>query len=292
MDRFRELECFIAVVDQSSFSEAARRLGVSAPVVTRAVASLEARLGARLLTRTTRQVRTTELGVSYALHAQQLLEDFRDLDESVVETNQQPKGRLVITAPVLFGRQHVLPVVTRFLKSHPEVDLWAYFVDRVVNYIDEGIDVGIRIGELPDSRLQATPISSVRFQVCASPSYLQKHGKPKTPAELSEHTIISSHAGDFSVNWEFANGRAVKLSPRLSFTTNDAALEAALNGFGITRLLSYQIEPQIQTGELVPMLEEFEPARMPVNILHREGRYPSAKNRMFVDMLKDTIRLE
>jgi DNA-binding transcriptional LysR family regulator len=209
------------VAEESGFAAGARRLRMSPPAVTRAVAALEQRLKVKLLNRTTRYVRTTEVGQRYLDDARRILAEADEADEAAAGVNAAPRGHLAVTAPVLFGRTFVMPVVVEYLNRYPDTAASAVLLDRVVNLIEEGLDVGIRIGELPDSNLQATAVGSVRLVVCASKEYLRRHGVPRRPEEVLQHSIIASSAGSASISWRFG-GRVLRIEPRLTVTTNDA----------------------------------------------------------------------
>ena len=293
MDRLDAVSTYLAVVDTGGFAPAARKLKVSPPMVTRAVAELEQRLGVRLLTRTTRVVRVTEAGARYAEDCRRILAEVHEAEQAATGAHGTPRGLLTITAPALFGRMFITPVVTEFLGRHPAVDVACWFVDRIVNLVDEGVDVAVRIGALPDSSLLATRIGQVRRVVCAAPSYLARHGAPRVPGELARHTVISAGGVTPSLEWRLReNGtpRTVKLRPRLVTTTNDAALAAALAGFGVTQLLSYQVAQHLADGSLQAVLTEFEPAALPIHLVHREGRYTAPKVRAFLDLAGTVLR--
>ncbi|MCB1718871.1 MAG: LysR family transcriptional regulator, partial [Candidatus Competibacteraceae bacterium] len=277
------------------FAAGARRLGLSPPAVTRAVAELETRLGVKLLHRTTRYVRTTDAGQRYLDDARRILAEADAADEAAAGINAVPRGHLAVTAPVLFGRMFVIPGIVEYLQRYPDTEISALFLDRIVNLLEEGLDVGVRIGELPDSSMRAIPVGSVRLVLCAAPAYLQQFGQPQQPQDLLEHSMIASSAGSNTFNWRFDNtgsSRPLRIQPRLTVTTNDAALEAARQGFGITRLLSYQVAPQLASGELQILLEDYEPPPRPIHIMHREGRYASAKVRAFVDLMVARLRAD
>ena len=293
MDRLHLINVFVAVVETNGFAGAARKLNISPPAVTRAINELEGHLGVRLLTRTTRVVRVTEAGARYAEDCRNILAQLAEADESVAGMQRTPRGRLTITAPVLFGAKHVAPVVTEYLRHNPEVTVACWFLDRVVNMLDEGADIGVRIGELPDSTMQATSVGRVRRVICASPGYLERHGTPKIPADLQAHTVIAASAVTPTPEWRvMLNGEpgSVKLQPRMTTTSNDSALAAAVAGFGITRLLSYQVAECLQDGRLVPVLSEFELPSMPVHVVHREGQHASKKARAFIDLVVERLR--
>ncbi|MCJ8304859.1 LysR family transcriptional regulator [Shewanella sp.] len=292
MDRFHLLKVFIAVAEEQGFAAAARRLNMSPPAVTRAIAALEVQLNVKLLNRTTRYVRATDVGLRYLDDARRILAELRAADEAVTGINAEPQGHLAITAPVMFGSLFVMPTLVKYLQQHPKMEVSAIFLDRVVNMLEEGIDVGLRIGQLPDSSMRARRVGSVRLVLCASPQYIQEHGIPLHPDELDQHTIIASKAGNNGLDWRFPDGKtikSVKVKPRLTVTTNDAAISSAASGLGITRLLSYQIAPQLASGELKILLEDYEPEPRPVHIIHREGPNGSAKVRSLVDLLAEQL---
>ncbi|QFU21992.1 LysR family transcriptional regulator [Shewanella eurypsychrophilus] len=292
MDRFHLLKVFIAVAEEQGFAAAARRLNMSPPAVTRAIAGLEQQLNVKLLNRTTRFVRATDVGLRYLDDARRILADLSAADEAVTGINAEPQGHLTVTAPVMFGSLFVMPTIVRYLQIHPKMEVSAIFLDRVVNMLEEGIDVGVRIGQLPDSSMRARRVGSVRLVLCASPQYIQIHGLPQHPDDLHQHTIIASKAGNNGLDWRFPDGKmikSVKVKPRLTVTTNDAAISSAIEGLGITRLLSYQIAGQLASGELKILLEDYEPEPRPVHIIHREGPNGSAKVRSLVDLLAEQL---
>jgi len=295
MDRFHQMSVFVAVAEEESFAAAGRRLRMSPPAVTRAVAFLEERLGVRLLTRTTRLVRTTDAGARYLEDARRLLLEADEADEAAAGINATPRGHLAVTAPMLFGKLYVMPVITAYQRTFRETTVSALFVDRVVNLLDEGLDVGIRIGQLPDSSLRAIRVGQVRRVICASAGYLKKHGAPKTPADLADHPLIAATAVSAGAEWTFTKGKqkiGVRISPRILVNTNDGALEAARNGFGLTRLISYQVASELAAGKLKTVLSEYEEAPLPVHVIHREGRHGSAKVRSFVDLAVTKLRAD
>ena len=293
MDRLHLINVFVAVVDANGFAGAARKLKISPPAVTRAVNELEAHLGVRLLTRTTRVVRVTESGARYAEDCRHILAQLAEADAWVAGMQRTPRGQLTITAPVLFGAKFVAPIVTEYLQANPEVVASCWFLDRVVNMLEEGADVGVRIGDLPDSSMQAASVGRVRRIICAAPAYLDRCGVPQTPADLQAHVIISASAVTPTPEWRLAeNGeaRVVKLQPRMTTTSNDSALAAAVAGFGITRLLSYQVSEHVDDGRLVPLLAEFDLPSLPVHVVHREGQHASKKARAFIDLVVERLR--
>jgi DNA-binding transcriptional LysR family regulator len=295
MDRFQALQVFVAVAEEEGFAAAARRLGMSPPAVTRAVASLEDHLGVKLLDRTTRYVRATEAGRRYLDDARQVLSRMEVADEAARGMNAAPRGHIAITAPVLFGRHFVVPGIVDYLQRYPGTEVEAVFLDRVVNLLEEGLDVGVRIGDLPDSSMRALRVGEVRAMVVASPGFIDAQGTPSQPQELRELPTIVSTAGNFSPTWRFhpdLGDHALRVQPRLTVTTNDGALDAAAAGLGITRVLSYQAASYLDEGKLQVLLSEFEPPALPVHIVHREGRFATTRVRAFIDLLADRLRAE
>ncbi len=293
LDRLHLITVFVAVADASGFAGASRKLGISPPAVTRAINELESHLGVRLLTRTTRIVRLTEDGARYADDCRRILAELAEADDAVSGKHGSPHGRLTLTAPALFGAKFVTPIVTEYLMRYPDVTAACWFLDRVVNMMDEGVDVAVRIGELPDSSMQAISVGSVRRVICAAPSYLEKHGIPQTPEALSAHCVVSASPVTPTAEWRLMDKgepRVVKLQARMITTTNDAAVDAAVSGFGLTRLLSYQVAEQLRDGQLKTVLTEFEPAPLPVHLVHREGRHASQKARAFLDLALERLR--
>jgi DNA-binding transcriptional LysR family regulator len=295
MDRLQAMTTFVAVVDSGGFASAARKLNLSPPVVTRAVAELEERLGLRLLTRTTRVVRVTDAGARFAEDCRRILADIEEAETVATGTHAAPRGTLTLTAPVLFGQLYVTPILVRYLQQFPEVDAQCLFLDRVVNVVEEGIDVAVRIGELPDSSLQAVRVGRVRRVLVAAPSYLKAHGVPRRPEDLSAHTIASASGVNPVSEWRFNDGGKPllqRLQPRMRTTTNDSAIAAAVAGLGITRLLSYQVAAHVRSGALQVVLEDFEAAPLPVHVVHHEGRRATQKVRAFIDLAVDMLRAD
>jgi DNA-binding transcriptional LysR family regulator len=295
MDRLHLMEVFVAVAEEESFAGGSRRLQMSPPAVTRCIAALEARLAVKLLDRTTRHVRVTEAGQRYLDDARRIINDVNEADEATAGISGTPRGHLAVTAPVLFGKMYVMPGVVDYLQRYPEMEVSAIFLDRVVNLLEEGMDAGIRIGELPDSSMNAIKVGQVKRVVCASPAYLARHGTPHAPSDLPFHTVIAAVNVTTVVDWKFIDhGETIsaKVKPRLTVTSNDSAIEAVRSGFGISRLMSYQIAPLIASGEIVPILSHYETPLLPVSIVHREGRYASAKVRTFVDLMVARLRAD
>lgn len=295
MDRFHLISVFVAVVDAQGFAGAARKLNLSPPAVTRAINELEAHLGLRLLTRTTRTVRVTDAGERYAQDCRRILAELGEADESVTGQHAAPRGRLSITAPVLFGAMYVTPIVTQYLSRYPEVSASCLFLDRVVNLLDEGVDVAVRIGELPDSTMQAIQVGQVRRLICAAPQYLAQYGCPQSPADLQQHSIVSHSSVTTNPEWRLTKDGAphnVRLQPRLFTTTNDSAIAAALDGFGLAQVLSYQVAEHLRAGRLQTVLADFEPAVLPIHVVHREGRQAPQRVRAFLDLAIERLRAD
>jgi DNA-binding transcriptional LysR family regulator len=288
------MELFLAVVEDGGFASAARRMKQPAPAVTRAVAELEARLGVRLLHRTTRVVRVTEAGARYAADCRRLLAEIRDAEEAASGVQAVIQGTLTVTAPMLLGAVHVNPIVLEYLRLYPGVDARCWFVDRVVNLIEEGVDVAVRVGDLPDSGLHAVRVGQVRQVLCASPDYLRHAGTPTTPQDLAHHTVIAA-AMSVGSEWRFVKdgvGMRQPIQPRLTTTSNDAAVRAMLNGFGIARMLSYQVAEHVQQGRAVMVLRDVEPPPLPVHVVYSEGRHASQKVRGFLDLAVERLRAD
>jgi len=295
MDRVQEMSVFLAVAEQQGFSGAARQLGISAAAVTRAVAALEARIGARLLVRTTRSVRLTDAGGKFLDDCRRILGDLDSADEMASGAQMRPRGLLTLASPVLFGQCVLNPVVLDYLDQNPLVTVRALFADRTPNLHEEAIDIAVLMGEPSDSALIAVPIGRIRRVVCATPGYLARRSTPTHPSELSGHEVVLSTADAPTPEWRFVVGAAalsVHLQSRLTLSTNEAAIEAVRGGWGLTRVMSYQIAAQLADGSLVSVLDDFEPEALPVHLVYREARQHSAKVRSFVDFAVARLRSE
>jgi DNA-binding transcriptional LysR family regulator len=289
------MKTFVTVVESGGFTAAARKLDMSLSVVSRIITDLEAHLGVRLLTRTTRVVRPTDTGAAYFENCKRILAEIEESELEAAGTHSAPRGHLVVTAPVLFGARHVTPIVVEYLQRYPEVDVSCLLLDRNVNFIDEGVDIGVRIGELPSSSLQAIAVGRVRRVVCAAPSYLDRHGIPQTPEDLLQHTLIQTTAVSTLAEWRFSDRgelRQIRFTPRLATTTNDSAISAAVAGLGVTRALSYQVAGELQDGRLRVLLADYEPPPLPIHVIHREGRHAMQKVRAFLDMAIERLRAD
>ncbi len=285
MDQLHMLRTFVAVADRASFAEAARRLRISPTAASRAVAALEASLGAVLLRRTTRSVRLTEEGAAYLQHCRVALSELDDAALALSGDKATPSGTLVLTAPVTFGRLHILPIVNTLLQTNPGLKVELTLVDRIVRLVDEGIDVAVRIGDLSDSRLHALKVAEVRRVLVASPSYLAAHGTPMNVPALHDHTLLSFTEIDHMYEWRFGpSGKvAIRIEPKLTLNTADAAVAAAINGLGIVRLLSYQTIDAVASGQLVTLFDDLALPPTPVHLVYQASRRASINVRAFID---------
>lgn len=298
MDRLETMRVFVAVAEERGFAPAARRLAMSAPAVTRAIAALERRVGARLLQRTTRVVRLTEAGARFFADCKRILDDVEAAENAAAENQSEPRGELVVTAPLVFGRMFVAPIVLEFLAREPQVRARTLLVDHVVDLVEGGIDVAVRIAHLPDSSLTAIEVGTVRRVVCASPEYLAARGTPAAPADLASHdAIVFSSSGAAQTEWQFGTPgsrsralQSVPLRSRFAVNNADAAIAAAVAGAGLTRVLSYQIGAQVQAGSLQIVLEKHAVAAIPVSVVFPAGRRSTAKVRGFVELAVERLK--
>lgn len=290
MDRIEAMTVFVAVADLQGFAPAARKLGLSASAVTRMVAALEERLGARLLQRTTRSVMLTDVGARYLQRARQILADIEEAEGSAQAERAQPSGRLVVSAPVGFGRLHVTPLISAYLQRYADVSGELRLTDRMVSLVEDGIDVAVRIGHLPDSSLVARQVGSMPRVVVASPDYLARRGQPKTPDDIAKHDTIQFGAIASAPEWRFVqNGDDIRITHMPRFTTDvaDAAIWHAEHGGGLTRVLAYQAADALAAGRLKRVLTEFEPPAVPIHIVYPTSRLLSAKVRTFIDLVTE-----
>lgn len=284
MDTLDAMRTFLAVADRRSFAAAARDLRLSAAAVTRAVAMLEDDLGTSLLHRTTRAVRLTERGALYAERCRALLSDHDDLRAAVRGEDAVPRGKLSVTAPVVFGRLHILPLAEALADRYGALDIRLTFLDRVTHLVEEGFDLAVRIGALSDSAMIAVRLTEVRRVVVASPAYLAEHGLPMTPDDLRNHRIVSFDGVGVTDEWRFGtDGKTgVRVAPRLSMNLAEAAIDAAARGGGLTRVLSYQVAEHLAGGSLHIVLEDAEPPPIPVSLVYPASRRASANVQAFV----------
>ena len=293
MNQLESMNVLLAVVDAGSLSAAGRKLGMPLATVSRKVSELEAALGTRLLIRSTRQLALTESGHGYVAACRRILEEVGEAERNAAGEYQSPRGELVVTAPVVFGRLHVLPMLVEFLQAYPEVNARLALGDRIVNLLDEHVDLALRIGTLPDSGMVAAGLGSLRRVACASPAYLARAGTPRHPRELGAHSCVSFDALSAGSTWRFegkGTETVVSVTPRLTVSTAEAAIDAAVAGLGVTCVLSYQAEAALRTGKLALVLEAFEPAPIPVSLVYSsQGRLP-LKLRALLDFAAPRLR--
>ncbi|MCK9685090.1 LysR family transcriptional regulator [Scleromatobacter humisilvae] len=281
---------FLAVVDEGSLSAAGRRLAMPLATVSRKLAELEAHLGARLLNRTTRRLELTDPGRDYEQACRRILDEVAGAEAAVAGEYDAPRGELAITAPIVFGRLHVLPVVNEFLRANAEVDVRLALGDRIAHLLDEHVDVAVRIGMLPDSRLNAVGLGTLRSVICASPDYLKAHGTPRTPTDLARHRCITFDA-TYPTPWRLAGDTSfVPARPRLVVNTAEAAIDATIAGLGVTRVLSYQADAALRGKQLRLLLRKFEPAPVPVNLVYDGQQRVTSKLRAFLDFAAPRLR--
>ena len=295
MDRLDAMSILIAVVEAGSLSAASRRIGAPLPTVSRKVSELEAHLNTRLLTRSTRKLTLTDAGVAYVTAAKRILEEVSHAERAAAGEYSAPRGDLVITAPVVLGRLHVLPVIDEFLAKLPDINARLLLSDRNVHLIDDHVDIAVRIGALPDSSMVATRVGYVRRVVCGAPAYFARHGTPKKPSEISRLACVTFDVLGSATAWNFAvpgakAEQSVPIRSRLSVNTAEAAIDAAIAGVGVTRVLSYQIAHAIERGELQIVLAGFESEPMPVNLVRAGQGLVPLKVRSFLEFAAPRLR--
>ena len=297
MDRVLAMSTLLAAVDEGSLSAASRALRVPLSTVSRRVADLEAHLGTGLINRTSRRVELTEAGRTYIVACRRILADLAETEQTAAGEYKVPRGELTITAPIVFGRLHLLPVVTAFLAAYPDIDVRLTLADRLFDLVDEHVDVALRIGDLPDSSLHAVRVGDVRQVTCASPGYLEQHGAPTTPGDLNQHSCVTFGGLGSTPAWTFASGKSsihVQVRSRLAVNTAEAAIDASIASVGVTRVLSYQAEAAVRSGKLALVLKAFESAAKPVSLVHPAQSLMPLKTRAFLDFavprLKKALR--
>jgi DNA-binding transcriptional LysR family regulator len=293
MDRLKSLRLFAAIADAGSLSAAGRKLGMPLTTVSRRLASLEESLGTRLVTRTTRSLAITEPGKRFLTACRSILEQLESAEADLKGVQGEPAGVIAITAPIVFGRLHLLPVLAECLRAYPRLDARLDLADKSIDLIEEGIDVALRIGRLGDSSLMATRVGAVYEVVCASPAYIDAHGLPRTPEALAGHDCITFQNRTPRDRWTFRTAgkeRRVAVRSRLSVSTAEAAVDAAVAGLGITRVLSYQAAAAVAKGQLRPLLERFQGSELPVSLIHHESRLPQVKVQAFVAFAAPRLR--
>lgn len=293
MDRFDAMAVLLRVVEQGSLSAVGRKLGLPLTTVSRRLADLEAHLGARLLQRSNRSVTLTEAGASYVAACKRILAEVAEAEQAASGAYTAARGELTISAPVVFGRLHVLPVVADFLGAYPDIDIRLSLADRLLHLQDDHVDLAIRIGSLPDSSLMAVRVGQVRRVVCASPAYLVAHGTPLAPEDLTRHACITFTGLGGLERWHFSTPKAdatVAVRSRLTVNTAEAAIDAAIAGIGLTRVLSYQIAEAQSAGLLQAILAAWEPAAVPVSMVYDGQGVMPQKLRAFLDFAGSRLK--
>lgn len=293
MDRLEAMSVLLAAVDAGSLSAASRQLGMPLATVSRKVLDLEAHLKTRLLIRSSRRIALTDAGRSYVAACRGILDDVGEAERAAAGEYSTPKGDLLITAPIVFGRLHVLPVIAEFLKAYPDISVRMMLADRVVNLLEEHVDVALRIGELPDSGLMATKVGSIGRVVCASPAYLASRGTPASPRDLVKHDCITFEGLMSPQTWSFRIGKAdtpIAVHSRLVVNTAEAAIDAAVAGLGVTRVLSYQTAQARRAGTLAVVLDKFAPAPSPASLVYSGQGLLPLKTRAFLDFAAPLLR--
>ncbi|MEI6641094.1 MAG: LysR family transcriptional regulator [Novosphingobium sp.] len=293
MDRFEAMRTLLAAVDGGSLSAASRTLGTPLPTVSRRVSDLEAHLGAQLLVRTSRKLILTEAGEAYVAAARRLLEDLADAERAASGEYRVPRGELLVTAPIMFGKLHVAPVVHAFLAAYPDVTVRLVLSDSTIDIVESHVDVAIRIGPLPDSELIAKQLGHIRWGLYASPDYIERRGMPADLDALANHDCIAFEGLQVRRVWHLRLGtesRAVPIQPRFAVNTADAIIDAATAGLGIARVMSYQAELCVSTGRLVPVLQDMGYDPVPVHAVHRRQRSLPLKQRAFLDFVAPRLK--
>ena len=293
MDRLDAMNVVVAIGEGGSLSAASRRLRMPLPTVSRKLSELEAHLAARLFNRSTRRLTLTDAGHAYLGACKRILEDVAEAERTAAGEFSAPRGDLVVAAPVVFGRLHVLPLIVAFQGAYPEVRVRLIQGDRLSNLLEDHVDVAVRIGELADGQLVATRCGSTRRVTCASPAYLRQHGRPRSPEALAPHALIAFEGLTSADTWTFqgkSSAVSVPIRPTLVVNTAEAAIDAAMAGAGITRVLSYQVAAAVKAGALVTVLERYEPAPSPISLVYPQQRRLPLKLRAFLDFAAPRLR--
>jgi DNA-binding transcriptional LysR family regulator len=293
MDRVGAMATLLAAVDAGSLSGASRALGMPLATVSRKVSDLEAHLKTQLLIRSSRRLTLTEAGQAYVASARRILEDMEEAERAASGEYRAPRGHLTITAPIMFGRLHVEPVVLEFLQAYPDITVRLTLADTVLNLVDDHVDVAVRVGELPDSRLMALRLGEVGWVACASPDYLAHSGEPESPEALTNHDCVMFEGLYSNNSWTFGRDRQVQeisVRPRFSVNSADAAIAAAIAGAGVTRVLSYQVAAPVARGALKLILQAFEPDLLPVHLLYAGQSLLPLKLRALLDFAAPRLR--
>jgi DNA-binding transcriptional LysR family regulator len=296
MDRFEAMTFFVTAVEVGSFSAASRKLGVPLPTISRKVADLEEHLGARLLIRSTRKLSLTDAGEAYLVACRAILDQVTDAERTASGEYTAPRGDIVVTAPIVFGRLHLLPIINEFLATFSQIHVRLVLSDRTLHLVDDRIDVAVRVGHLPDSTLVAANVGTVCLVVCGSPAYIAGAGRPKTPADLIDHSCVNFEALASGPVWTFATARGMKqdqpvpIQPRLSVNTAEAAIDAAISGVGLTHVLSYQVAHAVEQGKLMLVLRNYEPEPIPVSVVRAGEKLQPLKTRTFIEFVVPKLR--
>lgn len=295
MDKLEAMAAFVQIVDRGSLTMAAETLGTSLPSVVRTLAALEESLGVRLLNRTTRRMSLTQEGRHYLARCRSILLEVEDAEAELSSQRQEPRGELRVTAPVLFGRRHVAPIINRFIRQFKQVSVELLLLDRAVNLVEDGIDVAIRIGHLSDTSLIANPAGYIRRVLCASPQYLKEKGKPREPMDLLEHDCLCLTGLAPGTGWNFSvKGKTISVPVKGSFVCNqaEATIDACVDGLGIGTFLSYQVAPLVSQMKLKLLLVDYEPPPMPLNIVYPHTKLMSSRVRIFSEWTTESLRAE
>jgi DNA-binding transcriptional LysR family regulator len=293
MDRLESMSTLITAVEAGSLSAASRKLGMPLATVSRKVSELEAHLRTRLVNRTSRRLTLTDAGRSYLAACKRILDDIGEAERAASGEYAAPRGDLVVAAPIVFGRLHVLPVAIEFLKTYPDIDVRLTLADSVVNLQEHGVDLAVRIGELPDSSLVATRVGAIRRVICGSPYYFAARGTPMSPSDLARHDCITFHGLTSPEHWQFGEGKSalsVPIHSRLTVNTAEAAIDAAIASVGVTRVLGYQAATALRSGALTLALENFELAPWPVSLVHAGQGLLPLKLRAFIDFAAPRLK--
>jgi DNA-binding transcriptional LysR family regulator len=293
MDRLQAMTTFVQIVEKGSLTTAADTLDTSLPSVVRTLASLERHLGVRLLNRTTRRIHLTDEGAQFLERCRTILSEVQEAEAALTSRQIEPQGRLKITAPVVFGRRYMTPIVNQFARRYPNVNIDLLLLDRLTNLVEEGLDVAVRVGELPDSALVAIPVGQARRVICASPDYLRRHGRPRAPQDVAAHRCVRFTSVAPRDEWHFRVGRRDVTIPIASVITCnqiDSALQACIDGLGLGMFFSYQVVSHREAGDLKYVLEEFETEPRPIQIIYPHSKLLSAKVRTFVDECVKQLR--
>ncbi|MEI9991615.1 MAG: LysR family transcriptional regulator [Rhizomicrobium sp.] len=294
MDRLEAMTILVTAVDAGSLSAASRKLRIPLATVSRRVAELEAHLNIRLFHRGHRKVVLTDAGQSYVASCRQILEEIAEAERTASGEYRAPQGELIITAPAVMGRSHVLPVVEEFLRAFPDIQIRLQLTDRHVNFVEEHVDLAVRIGALADSSsLIAARVGLIRVTLCASPAYLERRGTPKKPTDLAKHDCVVHEGHPTARHWQFFGAgppQTIAVASRLSVNLGEAAVAAAVDGIGIARVLSYLIDDLVRNGALTPVLEAYEPAPLPASVIYPSQRQVPLKLRVFLDFAIPRLR--